>query len=663
MSYSEKKNNYRSDIDGLRAIAVLVVLFYHAGITGFAGGFVGVDIFFVISGYLITNHLRDEVERSGTVSLKGFYSRRIKRLFPSIAVVVLSTIMLWGIFLIGVKEDTRRFVKSITYSVFGMANFYFMNRTGGYFDSSAEEMPLLHFWSLAVEEQFYLIWPLSILLIHKLSKGNFTRFYPKILTGIIVLSFGFSCYFVFQEKAEWAFYMMPLRAWELAFGGLIVFLPAILSNKTFLRNFLMTLAFAGTVLPVFIYNEQTLFPGVTALPVVLGTAWIIYSGVIDQKNYLFKSLSHPLLVKFGLLSYGLYLWHWPLLAMAKVWYIGGVPPLWLRLEILVLSYFLSDLTLLFVDSPIRFGVKYKTWTHKKIFFTGLVSCGLLIVLAHEVLRLEKKIYSRQLDKLNSYIKQIASLKNCIDDLSKSLNDQCSVFGSTDKSFEKEIVVWGDSHAHSYFPIVEDLIKNSKNKGTLFSNTGPLSFIPNDAHLNILKNLKKRASQKETSVIITNRWMKFGGKETISELDKVRYLDSEKSHSGTLGVYRKELNRTLEELNKVGIHKVLIILPYPEFKFRPLQCMLRRSESCQTTRNEFESYRSEIVSIINETTKPYLNVKVVDPVPHLCNNQICAQIQTFNNKLVPIVRDENHPTVFAARFFASKIKDDLNWLIQ
>ena len=221
---SEK--NYRPDIDGLRAVAVLLVIAYHAHIPGFSGGFVGVDVFFVISGFLITRMLSDEIIETGTVRLGNFYAKRIRRLFPAAAFVLIGCILLWALFLTGVKSDTLAFIKSIKYSVAGLANLYFYQNTGGYFDNASDEMPLLHMWSLAVEEQFYLLWPFLLLLVPRKSKNHLVRRNLIILLIICVaISFVASAYFVHADEnfRSIAFYSMPLRAWELGIGGLLVF--------------------------------------------------------------------------------------------------------------------------------------------------------------------------------------------------------------------------------------------------------------------------------------------------------------------------------------------------------------------------------------------------------------------------------------------------------
>jgi peptidoglycan/LPS O-acetylase OafA/YrhL len=188
------KVNYRPDIDGLRAVAILAVILYH-GHLFLSGGFVGVDVFFVISGYLITQLLVEQLKDKGQLNLQDFYVRRIRRLLPAIFFLIIVCIVLWFKFLLGFPEDTKLFINSIKYSIFGMANIFFAENAGGYFNGASDEMPLLHFWSLAVEEQFYLAYPIFILLINRIfSRQSFDQLLKTIANCLTVaFSISFLC--------------------------------------------------------------------------------------------------------------------------------------------------------------------------------------------------------------------------------------------------------------------------------------------------------------------------------------------------------------------------------------------------------------------------------------------------------------------------------------
>lgn len=309
-----KHSEYRPDIDGLRAIAIISVVAYHVGIPGFSGGFVGVDVFFVISGFLITRLLISEFERTETISFFAFYTRRIRRLFPAMLPVILTSLAIWFYFFLGVAHETSQLMILTRYTLFGFANLFLKNNVGGYFERPMEEIPLLHFWSLGVEEQFYFIWPFLILLIGKFAhfknKKISTVFLP-ILVAAISGSFIFSYILLSKSLANIAFYSTLARIWELCIGALSVYLSAAVSEikSPKKRVFDIIASFAGIILiavPIITYSSTTHFPGLFALPPTIGAALLIISG--DVPNFFSRLLSLKPFVRIGLLSYGWYLW-------------------------------------------------------------------------------------------------------------------------------------------------------------------------------------------------------------------------------------------------------------------------------------------------------------------------------------------------------------------
>jgi len=301
---------YSPAIDGLRAVAVLAVVAYHAGLGG--AGYVGVDVFFVISGYLITRLLR------GGFDFLDFYARRVRRIFPAAAVVVLVTLGLSAL-LLTPNQQAHTANSAGAALVFG-ANVFFQATTGGYFDAKAEEMPLLHLWSLSVEEQFYLLWPLLMLL----------RRHWLVVVALAS--------FVLAEALPqpWAFYEMPPRAWELAAGGLVAVYAPRIRHASLLGSVLV--AFAIVV-------PMPSFPGIGALPAVMGAALIIAGAHHDEPAPWLRPLA-----PVGLISYSLYLWHWPLLALYRA---NGGESLGVRLALCLLAVGLAVLTYRYVEQPFR----------------------------------------------------------------------------------------------------------------------------------------------------------------------------------------------------------------------------------------------------------------------------------------------------------------------
>jgi len=333
---------YRPDIDGLRAVAVLAVAFGHAHLPGFAGGFVGVDVFFVISGYLITQILTRELER-GTFSVLGFYERRIRRIFPALFVVQLVTLAI-GCWLL-LPDDLVALARSAVATTFFSANFLFFGEAG-YFERASWTKPLLHTWSLAVEEQFYILFPALLLFARQRLSGR----YVAPIAAIVLVSFA-ACVIGTHNYPEANFYLAPMRAWELGAGCLL----ALGGERAALRGVARELAaLTGAALiaySVVCYSDDTHFPGVTALPPVLGAALILWAG-IGGSSAIGRALSTRPAVFIGSISYSLYLWHWPLLVYAAYLLLRPLT----RLEasgVVLLSVALAAGSWRFVERPFR----------------------------------------------------------------------------------------------------------------------------------------------------------------------------------------------------------------------------------------------------------------------------------------------------------------------
>lgn len=297
---------YRREIDGLRALAVLPVILGHAGVEIFSGGFVGVDIFFVISGYLITTIILDELEKDDFTMVR-FYERRARRILPALFVVMLATTIA-GHFLLMPDEYKNLGQSLVATSLF--SNNILLGITSGYWDLSSEFKPLLHTWSLGVEEQYYILAPILLMLAWKLTKKSI----PLLLWMTFVTSFLYSIWFV-NISPDWAFYILPTRAWELAIGGIATIImrstPGITKNNL-ISNALSSLGFAAILLSIFTFNETTPIPSYPLLLPVLGAVLIVI--FCQPKTLVHHVLSHRWLVFTGLISYSLYLWHQPVFA-------------------------------------------------------------------------------------------------------------------------------------------------------------------------------------------------------------------------------------------------------------------------------------------------------------------------------------------------------------
>lgn len=360
--------NYRAEIDGLRAVAVLSVMLFHAGVPFFQGGFVGVDVFFVISGYLITGIIAGELQR-GTFSLAHFYERRVRRIVP--ALVVVTTVSFLLAFWLLLPSEMAPFARSV-FSVFTVSSNILFKKETGYFDSDAELKPLLHTWSLSVEEQYYILYPFLLIVVFRFARG----YLLPVLAALLVASFACSQYWVATQPAA-AFFLLQSRAWELLVGALLALnmprpaVDAVLSRHA---PWLSLAGVAALAWAIFAFSEQTPFPGGSALLPTLGAAALIAGARAGTPVW--RCLAWQPLVFVGLLSYSAYLWHQPVLAFARIHFDSELA-LSLRLGLLGLAFALAYLSWRFVEKPFR---KASSISRRTVWWLAAVSAALLLVL-------------------------------------------------------------------------------------------------------------------------------------------------------------------------------------------------------------------------------------------------------------------------------------------
>ena len=346
---------------------MILVVLYHA--SGFLqGGFVGVDVFFVVSGFVITKLILKEVSATGKLSFSDFYARRVRRLLPALAFFLIATLVLSALILSPLGTQQTAGSTGRATSVFS-ANLYLYSSAGGYFDTSSTLNPFLHMWSLAVEEQFYLVFPGLIALAwwvaRRKSGALAARFTAVVLALVAVVSFVLSVALTrpgvsvpgLHEPLRFAFYMSPSRAWEFIAGALLVFVGDRFHKLgTPLLRIGSFVGMAMILVASFAYSDGTTFPGITALLPVVGTVLVLIGGV--QQASRFPGLSSKLMVWLGDLSYSWYLWHWPFVVFARQLINGSVPTL---LAASVLSLIPSVISYKYVEQPFRFGTRWRGW--------------------------------------------------------------------------------------------------------------------------------------------------------------------------------------------------------------------------------------------------------------------------------------------------------------
>lgn len=353
---------YRPDIDGLRALAVLPILFNHVGLRGFGGGYIGVDIFFVISGFLITGILRRDLA-AGRYSIVEFYRRRALRILPALAAMVLVVTLI--VPFTSLPDETLRYARSLAATGLFATNFLFYSESG-YFDAASHAKPLLHLWSLAIEEQFYLLWPLLLLSFRRQSR----LMTIAALCLIIASSFAVSVWLVRTDMTA-AFYLLPARAWELALGGLLAILPPHRRIR-WLAESAASFALLALLYGFWHYSNLTPFPGVAALLPSLAAVTLLAAG----PNTLVGRFLSLAPVRFcGLISYSLYLWHWPVIVLGELGLLLVPTPLVMAGEI-ALSLLLATLSWYFIERPFR--EKGPLWSRRGILAAALAMLGLTI---------------------------------------------------------------------------------------------------------------------------------------------------------------------------------------------------------------------------------------------------------------------------------------------
>jgi peptidoglycan/LPS O-acetylase OafA/YrhL len=436
--------DYRPDIDGLRAVAVLAVIAFHAGASTVPGGFSGVDVFFVISGYLISGLVLPQIEK-GTFSFAQFYVRRINRIFPALLLVIAATFAIgWMILVPGeFRQLGTHIVGGSTFS----SNFVLW-REAGYFDSP--DKPLLHLWSLAVEEQFYLIWPALALFVWK--RRLSVRWTVIVL---IVASFALNAWAVMSSRGTTAFYSPVMRFWEIMAGALLVHSelgsrkdPAV-STDLAARNALSVIGTALVVVPFAVLNRDTPWPGWWAALPVIGTVLIIAAGKNATINR--HVLSNRAVVYVGLISYPLYLWHWPLIVFTKL--LRTRPPSASVMSVVVaISFILAILTYHFVEKPIRFGA------HKarsaRILLGALVLAG-VVGFAAQRGAVAPRINGDSVARIESAVRDWTYPGEGGFD-----SDGRLIIHTIPGDTSRRIIILGDSHGEQYWPRMVELARQA-----------------------------------------------------------------------------------------------------------------------------------------------------------------------------------------------------------
>lgn len=629
---------YRPDIDGLRALAVLSVVLFHASDHVLPGGFVGVDIFFVISGYLISGIVFSGLSQ-GSFSFMDFYRKRALRIFPALITVLLFTAVL-GNFALFPKEFSE-LGKHIAGGAAFVANLVYWSESG-YFDRVAEIKPLLHLWSLGIEEQFYLVWPLVLALLWRTRLSRMA-----VLVGLAIISFAINLIWI-GSSAESAFYFPGSRFWELILGAILALLQfnqvlsldgqskfslfgninAAVNGR--LRDVAAVTGFLMIVGCCIALNRTVPYPGVWALLPVFGAVLLIAAGPHAWINR--RILCQPGLVFVGLISYPIYLWHWPLLSFSRI-VESGKPPGGLRLVLMLSTVFLAYLTYRWIERPFRFG---------KFRFRASILWGAMVCMACFGLYAytSGKFGIQDHPALEGQVR-IESPRN--DPLCKGKYPVLGAYcleSAGDGAVTTAII--GDSHANHFFPGVSEALRM---QGEVLVHLGepgcpPLLYgvriirgrpadCSADVALSIIQFLGEKKSIKR--VIISFRGVLSVSGHGFGDIEKnleVNYFDAKDRSKSPPEAMESTLARTIEYL-QAHDKEVWIFLQVPELGFhidecavRPFSISHRKRVPCSVPKKDVIERQAEYRALVFRLKNRFNNLKVFDPLPFLCDDTQC-----------------------------------------
>lgn len=596
------QGRYVPAIDGLRAVAVLAVVAYHAGLP-VPGGYAGVDVFFVISGYLITRLLQQQLEEAGRIDFRDFYVRRIRRIYPALVTVIAATLALSV--LLGVDAH-RQVSQSALASLLMGGNLYFQAVTGNYFDAESDHMPLLHLWSLGVEEQFYLVWPLLLTFVIRNHCGR--------LVAIAATSF-LLAEWLLRTNPEAAFFQTPARAWELAAGAWLAMrhLPA---HPPKWASWLgVALLAAAIALP----QPGHHFPGAGALPAVLGALLVIYSSR-EPVGAVGRVLSSRPFVFVGLISYSLYLWHWPLLALHRA---AGLPTtVSTAVTLCLASVGLATLSYRYIETPLR---RHPAPGALHAATALCVSCALALAAAAALVTPTPTspdrgaqgpfiIEKRNVECLVALDKREPPGRNC-------------------RPAGAEVVLWGDSHASAWLPFARSL--------------GGVADFTKSACAPALgwAHASARHPSLHDDCIYHNKaaveYIRRGGVNTVVMAASLKDRGEAADYIGQ-GV----------DAIAPAVKRILLMVPTPQLKQFASICIQSKLD-CDVSRAEYDAETAPVRQVYATIAARHPNVTVVEVADFFCTEHRCPVVRYD----FPLYLDKHHITRHAAERFAATVQLD------
>jgi peptidoglycan/LPS O-acetylase OafA/YrhL len=656
----KNKNQYISYIDGLRAFAVIAVVLFHLNVSHITGGYVGVDIFFVISGFLITRLIVNEVEQTSTFNFTNFYCRRIKRIFPALFFTLFCSLVA-GLILFA-PSHLRAMGRSIAAAAFSVSNCLFLFESG-YFNANAIYKPLLHTWSLGVEEQFYFVWPFILFMVAtKLNK----RFLPLTILVLGFISLGLNL--LFQKSYLSAlFYLMPFRFFEFCIGALMVWLIKYKPKQSFFGELACLLGLAMMLYAVLTFNKDTLFPSYNALIPTLGAAFVIYGGNARCMGRLF---SNKIAVGLGLISYSLYLVHWPILVFYSYVSATEISTIGVQLSLIFCSLLAALFSYYFIEQPFRHTPTKDINAQRTLILKWIpgialtASCGFALYLSHGLLWRIPTLDGPQFSP-----GQIA-----LDYHKAHFGGQgfAYPFGWTYKAEHDvpDMVLLGDSHAQMLQYGLANEIAKPYHKSVYMAGSSCLMLpdlsrtTPGDDWNKICPNVLKQGlaqlQKKPDSILVVSQYWLF-------QILMAKDLSNQQTwHIDLMSSQRKDYQPLLAKLGQlrqlIGDRKLIILGDVPGAGIKdPFACLTRPGLSktnCLAkinTRAESNIKALNINKVLRYFAQHNPRTYFFDPYSVFCNETIC---HSLNAQGEPYYSDDNHLSEVGSRYLFAALKAQL-----
>jgi peptidoglycan/LPS O-acetylase OafA/YrhL len=642
---STPSSHYRPDLDGLRAIAVLAVVIHHLSPESLSGGYIGVDVFFVISGYLITTIIKREIEE-GPFGFARFYERRVRRLFPALFAVLTATLVA-GFFVL-LPSDYEETHRATLGTLFFSSNMVFWREmAAGYFAQDAKLNPLLHTWSLGVEEQFYFLYPMLLVLCHR----HFPRYLVLLLCLAAFVSLGMATLWITSHSVA-IFFLSPFRAWELLAGALVAYGVVPEVHRRDVRETLAGLGLLAMLVPAFHYDADTVFPGASALLPVLGTAMLIHIGSHGGPLSSNRLLTWRPFVYIGLISYSLYLWHWPLIVLFRFnLAMDSIEPY--GPAVFLASLTLASLSYHFIEKPFR---RPGVGSRRMVFSTAAMAGSALACAAIAGIVLQgvpQRVTPQALAFDGNRVATVSStIRACERRVHGPWTEWCRV-GPTETP--STVLVWGDSHLMAWMPVLDPIFTRAGIAATIVAKSAcpPLFDVdgkPKSRCRTIGDNVSEFLTEHPDvhTIVMSAFWGTYLGDGSFVVPDLPDPED------GGVPTVAKSFSRTLRLLGRRNIN-VVVIGPIPTYaRSVPMVLAWEANNGRIWEGKSAQQHRIDnaiFFGVLNALEGDH--IKLMDPSEWMCA-PVCA-VEVGGTSLY---RDDNHLSVYGAEYYANAFSRSL-----